>query len=544
MRLGIQNFAVVWPLMLALLVTACAEDVASVDDPPLSMDDYSGDTRRISSAALAAAARDPAPVHQTFAFDDFRAQAGDDNLLTAPFDIQQLLASLALGATDKTLQAIATAGGWPSLDDSARTEIMAGISLWEQRIDGLASVERQRWLWGQAGYRFRRDYLQTQAELFGPEMTGVDFRADSEGAIGRIQRELGDSFMRAGMGDRSRLVLAQRSQLQVAWPEGLTVERFEGRFGEQEDQRWVPMLRMQGELSVAEGENYQAVAVPLAEGGLSLLLIIPAPGAFDEVRAGLNHVFWRQLTERLAPQQTTLNLPLFSLRGGGFEYLDLGIAQSEEQANFSPVNGAGFLYLEPLRHSIELQAGEAGLSATTVSMAVHTATEDEPAYLFDSSYSYFVSGYGDLLNLTVSGSSPCFYPPDQRPFLFALYARDTATLLHLGQVKALDGASVEADWSVSWWEECGNSPLMLIYRYKGSLQCEYYNSGLSSSSMARVLKDAGIDVDDYEERTDGKQYPQVCGGPDGVINVFTIHEDQLATAVDLGFKPLSELTGN
>ena len=360
-----------------------------------------------------------------------------------------------------------------------------------------------------------------------------------------IEGALDDRLALEDIGDRSRLVLAQSTRLQAAWADGLTIEPFEGRFGEHEEQRRVPMLRITGGLSVAEGEDYRAVAVPFAEDGLSLVVITPAPDAFDTLRGRLDAGFWRQLTEELAPVQASLNLPLFSLRETLVDDPDLGIAQSEQQADFSPVNGAGFLYLESLRQSIELQVGEAGLSAATVTAVVHTATRDEPAYLFDPSYSSFsvstdISGFAGLV--TIADSFPCYYPPDQRPFFFAVYARDTVTLLHIGQVRILDGPQVEADWTVPRWTTCGDSPLVKVYRYKDSRQCAF-GSGTPYWEMEQALTDVGIEVLAAGEGADGKEYLQVCDGPDGVINVFTIHESQLAEAEALGFRPLSELTG-
>ncbi len=539
MHLELRKALPLWSLMAALLLTACAEEAAPpVDDGKASIESYSDDGQRTSPEALLADAIDPTPLHQAFAFERFRAHSGDGNTLIAPFDAQQLLAGLAPGASGETLQAIATAGGWASLEDSSGT--LAGLSLWEQRADALGAVERQRWLWGQAGYRFDRGYLRTQAGLFGPERAALDFRGDFPSARAAIEDALGDRLALEDIGDRSRLVLAQSTRLQAAWADGLTVEPFEGRFGEHEQQRLVPMLRISGELSVAEGEDYRAVAVPLAEGGLSLMVIIPAPGAFDAVRGRLDAEFWRRLGEGLASVQTTLKLPLFFLSRTLIDYPDLGIAQREEAADFSPVNGAGFLYLEPLRQALELQVDEAGLGATTTTAAVHTATRDEPADLF---YPPSPITGGVIISWPDNSSlTRCFYPPDQRPFLFAVYTRDTATLLYIGQVKSLDGPPVAADWTVSPWTACGDSPPVEIYRYKGSRQC-VPDSGTPYWTMEQILTDAGIDVLDAGEGTDGKEYLQVCDGPDGVINVFTIFTSDLAAAEALGFAPLSGLRG-
>ncbi len=315
MRLGVRKMTLIGYFMVAILLTACVEeDATPVDDGKVTIESYSSDDSRISPDALvAAAAVDPAPVHQVFAFDHFQRSAGEENSLIAPFDLQQQLANLALGATGETLQSIAEAGGWPSLSDSAAAEIMAGLSLWEQRIDGLASVERQRWLWGQSGYRFNRDYFQAQVELFGSEVAGLDFKNEFFLARNLIRGALDEQQVFDDIDAISRLILAHSTRLQIAWADDLTVERFEGRFGEHEAQYQMSMLRIDGELLAAEGGAYRAVAVPLAEEGLSLVVIIPDAGHFDAVRGRMDAVFWNQLNADLTPVQSRLNLPLFSL---------------------------------------------------------------------------------------------------------------------------------------------------------------------------------------------------------------------------------------
>lgn len=456
---------VVWSIIASLLLTACAEEgAAPSDDGTASIDSYLTADRRTPPEALAAvAAPDLLPVHQTFAFDGFRVRAGD-NTLTAPFDVQQLLASLAPGAAGDTLQAIADAGGLPLLGETTGAETLAGLSLWEQRIDGLAAVERRRLLWGQWGYRFNRDYLQAMAELFGPEMGGLDFRGDAGSATAAVEAGLDDRLALTEIGDRTRLVAAQTTRLQAAWSGDLPREVVNGRFGERDNQRHVPMLRITGTLPVTEGEDFRAVELPFAAEGLSLVVITPTSGAFDSVRSRLDDDFWHALRQGLVPTPTTFYLPLFSLQREG-DISGLGIALNDMGlADFTPVNGAGYLYLETPRQRITLDVDADGLSAATVTAAVHNATADEPPYLFDPQPAH--SSMGSATDSAYTYPKSCFYPPDQRPFLFAVYAADTGTLFHLGQVKVLDGDSVEADWLVPFSTACGDSPLVEVYRYK------------------------------------------------------------------------------
>jgi serine protease inhibitor len=578
MRLSAAWLGMVAPLVLG----GCPQQATdpATDGSVAHIDTFLAEGQRKSpDDLLAGAPTDPVPVHQDFAFADFRAHTPfDENTLSAPFDLQQLLAMVALGADGTTLEAFTAASGF----DLADSATVAGLSLWEQQVDGLAGVARRRLLWGQHGYRFASDYLQAQAELFGPAMSGLDFQAAFVPATESITATLGDKpYLGDLMGSRTRLVAAQTTRLESGWSADLGVTPVSGRFGAQDAQRRVAMVRLDGWFNVAGGENYRAVEVPLAAAGLSLLMLTPAPGAFDAVRNGLDVTFWNDLRSRLAPAEATVYVPDFVLeRDVADDQLpDLGVALTDgapvimaapgtgssftinggdpsqpsvdstaptgpadpaTAANFTPVNNAGFLYLEVPRQHVSLRVEPQGLSAATVTAAVHTATEYEPQYLFDGSGGG--SQYGATLTTGPGSTQPCFYPPDQRPFLFAVYAGESGTLLYLGQVLALDGPLVEPDWTVQrYLQSCGDSPPVEVYRYSGALQCQP-DSGISLGQMQQTLTAAGIEVLDAYESGDGRAYIALCGSPDGSINVFTIHASQLAQAEALGFSPLSSLS--
>lgn len=216
---------------------------------------------------------------------------------------------VSVGADGTTRSAFSTATGF----DLGNAATYAGISLWEQQVDGLASVERRRMLWGQQRYRFALDYLQAQAELFGPAMSGLEFQAAPALAQTSINDALNGELTLTEISDRARLVAAQTTRVEAAWSAALSTEVVNGRFGPQNEQQWVDMVRIEGQLNVADSENYHAVEVPFAEAGLSLVMITPAEGTFDAVRAGLNRAFWDDLHGKLAPATATVHVPQLAL---------------------------------------------------------------------------------------------------------------------------------------------------------------------------------------------------------------------------------------
>lgn len=80
-----------------------------------------------------------------------------------------------------------------------------------------------------------------------------------------------------------------------------------------------------------------------------------------------------------------------------------------------------------------------------------------------------------------------------------------------------------------------------VYKYDGSLQCETFDKAQSLEDMRMALVNAGIDVISIACGTDGLMYATVCGGGTGQINIYTIHEQNLADAEALGFASLSLL---
>ena len=59
--------------------------------------------------------------------------------------------------------------------------------------------------------------------------------------------------------------------------------------------------------------------------------------------------------------------------------------------------------------------------------------------------------------------------------------------------------------------------------------------------MAGELKDAGIQVMASRSGNDGMMRMALCGSDTGEINIYSIPEQQLQHAVEVGFQPVSSL---
>lgn len=77
-----------------------------------------------------------------------------------------------------------------------------------------------------------------------------------------------------------------------------------------------------------------------------------------------------------------------------------------------------------------------------------------------------------------------------------------------------------------------------VFRPDGSRQCEA-GSGVPLAAMVAELTAAGVLVLDQRTGNDGVMRIAVCGAPTGSIHIFRIGAAGLATALAMGFRPLT-----
>lgn len=517
-------------LLTSLMIVGCSETDDEISTATIEM--VPANSLRILPENMpAASVSNILQSHLDYSFAEFQARIPTEgNSIIAPFDWQQMLAALALGAEDTTLDIFSIA----SKLDFNSVSTFEDLSVWEQSIASNTSIERSSYLWGQSDYLFSVDYLKQQAEWFGALITASDFRLDSYQSVLDIEQIISDSLF---IGSKTRVVLSQASNIEAYWSSSLSTEAVQARFAYGDKQILVSMTRLDGAFNRYRGSNFGVAQIPLAESNLSAMIITPDREQFESVQNGLTKELWNLITTNLSSTEGSVYIPNFvlnrTLTTADLPALD--IAESEGEANFSAVNNVGFLYLKNTSQKISLNVDVNGFSSGVNSAAVLSATADEADYVFSGgSFSGFVV-------ITAGPSTKaCYNRPEQSEFIFVLYDNASKTILNIGQIRELSGESVAPDWYVGLEDNCGELPPVDVYKYKGSVQCDF-NSGTDYLTMNQNLINAGIYVYEARESTDGLAYTTVCGAADGVINVFRIFGDQLSEAQALGFKLLSEL---
>jgi len=291
-------------------------------------------------------------------------------------------------------------------------------------------------LWGQAGYPFREDFLETTEENYGGGFREVDFEAAPGTARSRINDWAAtatdgnvDELIPPNVLDEfSRLVLTNAVYLLADWerpfdPDDTEEREFTALGGSTSR---VPMMRQEEEFSrvVDRGAGYQIVELPYVGGEVSMVVVLPPSGEFEAFVGSLDGAWlaarFAELDER-DPVELRLTMPRFEFEAG-FELSDslraMGMdrAFDPRSANFdgiAPRKETGErLFVGDVFHDAYVRVDEEGTEAAAVT-GVHMMAESAPP------------------SVTLD-----------RPFLFLIRDRGTDAVLFLGRVVDAAAATV------------------------------------------------------------------------------------------------------
>ncbi len=534
------------------------------------METFAGIDRHTATNIDWAALKQLRTNHQIYALTDYHRLINNSaNTVTSVIDKQLLLSMVSLGAAGTTLTAVNNAVGL-AVEEELPHPL---INEWSQYFSNVEGVTTSRNIWGQEYYLFSSQYLESLTQYYGPDTAVLNFRDAPINSQSQINDALSPLSTADSIDSRTRLVISQGIKSNQTWEASLNKEVFTGRFAIGGGQRWIDMMRFQGQFNVAENEKYRAVEVPFTGQELALLIIEPKV-SWSTLISDFNQASLQSILDQLSPQYTSIVIPPFAIdiKRDDKEVADLGVAMIEsdeitianppffpseislgdnieeeslprveeatdDEANFYPVNKAGYLYINTIQQQTMISVTTDGVLTEANSTVVHRAKDNEPLWLLDNGPENHE--YNVVIN-SRDNTIPCYYPADQQSFMFALYARSSGSLVSLGHVTELEGETVAADWTTYLGGEgCGSSPPIEIYKSTGAIQCE--SSGVDPYTMMNELLNSGIDVLEWGTGTDGVNRPSVCGSETGDINRFTIREQDLELAQSLGFSLLSEL---
>jgi serpin B len=209
-------------------------------------------------------------------------------------------------------------------------------------------------------------------------------------------------------------VLANAVYFKAAWqnpfPEGATqpgeFRRLDGTKVE------APMMRVQTDLRTMDGNGFRAVELPYAGGQLSMLVLLPEEGRFDDVETGLDAGVLAETLAGLRPDPVFLTLPKFKFEWEAKDlpedFMALGMTDAfSGAADFSGMTGKPELFIGAILHKAFVGVDEAGTEAAAATVVV--------------------------MDRAAAPMDPVEFRVD-RPFLFVIRDNPTGTILFLGRV--------------------------------------------------------------------------------------------------------------
>ncbi len=360
-----------------------------------------------------------------FAFDLYQTlqKGSGGNLFFSPYSISIALAMTYAGARGETEQEMARALHF-TLPQSRLHPAFNSLDL---ALRGQAEQEEgfrlhiANALWGQRGYKFLREFLDTLAQNYGAGLMLLDFAGDPEGARKTINDWISDQtegrikeLIPKGMIDfLTRLVLTNAIYFKAAWAEPFAKElTSDGTFHLLDGTKvTVPMMHQVTDLGYAEGEGYQAVELPYKGEKMAMVIILPS-GDFEAFEENLSAELVQKILQEMTYIPVDLTLPRFRVESDfrlaeALKAMGMPTAFVPDKADFSGMDGTHKLCISDVLHKAFVSVDEEGTeaaAATAVLMKVTAIRITQAKVIVD------------------------------RPFIFFIYDRQTGAILFLGRV--------------------------------------------------------------------------------------------------------------
>jgi serpin B len=365
-------------------------------------------------------------ANNAFAADLYHELAqGSDNLVFAPLSVHQALTMASVGARGETEAQMREALRLTVARHAALGRL--GNSLptrggkrpgkgWGYKL-ALANA-----LWAQAGYGIEEPFLSTLRTSYGTGLRLLDFIAQPEPSRRTINRWAEratrgriDELLPPGSIDTlTRLVITNAIHFKARWRQ---------RFHEAGERPFTlangetiqaHAMSRRGPLRYADGDGYQAAEIAYRGGEYSMVLIVPDRGRFEQVEDRISGRFLTSAAKGLEREKdAVLTVPPFEIESDTElrpPLRALGIADAFDwhAADFTGINPEAReqgLHISGVFHDAYIRVDELGTEAAAATGVVAGIVS------------------APQVSLTVD-----------RPFVYAIRARDTGAIVFLGRV--------------------------------------------------------------------------------------------------------------
>ena len=351
-----------------------------------------------------------------FAFDlyhEFTGSGEDENLVFSPYGISMVLAVAYSGARGLTRDEIAD-----TMHFTLPQELLlpAYQSLEADFSNGeCIELHAANSLWVEQDCDFFQHFLNLLNVYYPDGMSLAEFIDNPEEARLMIndwayyqtQEKITQVIPPDGLDNRARLLPVSAIYFNGHWQEQFdpddTVDMpFRLLDG---GQVMVPMMKASGAFQYRRGIDYSTIEIRYTEGHLSMVIIMPNTGIFEQVEDSLDCLIANEIIGRMLETDVDLLLPRFTIDSGyslrdTFGSMGIIDAFCEECADFSGMADTEEIYFHDVFHEVHLEVDEDGAGA---------AGADDDS--------------GNPVTLRID-----------RPFIFFVRDRETGAILFLGRM--------------------------------------------------------------------------------------------------------------
>lgn len=362
-----------------------------------------------------------------FALDLYQQlRAQDGNLFYSPFSISLALAMTYAGSAGDTETQMASTMHFDLPQESLHPAFNALSTTLASRVGDEDQpgfkLNIANALWGQQGFAFSPEFLDTLALNYGAGMQVVDY-ADSEQARKTIndwvedqtEEKIKDLIPAGALNELTRLVLTNAIYFNAAW-----LTPFDESETEQDSfdlldgsEVKVPMMRQTESFGYFKDEDYEAVEMFYEGGQLSMVILLPDEEAFAGFEQGLDAAQLQSILGQLSMERLDLSMPKFKIESSfglaeTLAAMGMQDAFDVEKADFSGMTGRSDLYITDVVHKAFVDVNEEGTEAAAAT-GVIMGLKSMPV--------------GDPIRVEVD-----------HPFLFLIRDVETGAVLFMGRV--------------------------------------------------------------------------------------------------------------